>query len=131
MFVNCTNHPYSIWGDAQRSAAEVYGEVVDLPFPNVDPTLGPDHIRRLVDDYAQRVEAMHAKAVLVAGEFTFTFMLVDKLLVDGENVVCACSSRTTQEVRRPDGSNEKTSVFVFEQFRPYEHYARNRSKEDR
>ena len=105
MFVNCTNHPYDMWGDAQRSAAEKYGEVVDLPFPSVDPLLGTDYIRRLVDDYARRIEALHAQAVLVAGEFSFMFMLVDKLLSDGEHVVCACSRRKTTEVRRPDGTN--------------------------
>ena len=129
MFVNCTNHPYDMWGDAQRSAAEKYGEVVDLPFPSVDPLLGTDYIRRLVDDYARRIEALHAQAVLVAGEFSFMFMLVDKLLSDGEHVVCACSRRKTTEVRRPDGTNEKTSVFVFERFRPYEHYAHRTPEE--
>ena len=39
MFVNFTNHPSGSWGAAQRRAAQVYGEILDLPFPDVPPTL--------------------------------------------------------------------------------------------
>ena len=63
---------------------------------------------------AARIEALNADAVFLAGEFTFLFMLVDKLLKDGENVICACSRRETEEALRADGATEKRSVFVFE-----------------
>ena len=39
MLINCTNHPYEIWNDAQRKAAAAYGEVLDMPFPQIDPKL--------------------------------------------------------------------------------------------
>lgn len=39
MFVNFTNHPSGSWGAAQRRAAQVYGEILDLPFPDVPPAL--------------------------------------------------------------------------------------------
>ena len=65
---------------------------------------------------------MQPEAVLVAGEFTFTFMLVDKLLKDGITVLSTCSKRITKEEKKPDGTNEKITVFVFECFRPYAYF---------
>lgn len=123
MLLNCTNHPFEIWNEPlTKAAGKLYGEVVDLPFPFVSPTWSIHDLRREVADYAARIEAFQADAVLVAGEFTFLFMLVDKLLADGVNVICSCSGRNTVEVKNPDGSNEKKSVFFFEGFRPYARY---------
>ena len=110
----------------KEAAEKKYGKIVDLPLPRVSPSWSESDIRREVEDYAARIEAFQADAVLAAGEFTFLFMLVDKLLADGVNVICSCSRRNTVEVKNPDGSNEKKSVFFFEGFRPY---ARYQSKE--
>ena len=114
MLINCSNHPSRLWGPSQRAAASAYGEILDIPFPQVDPRLDEAGLRRLVGDFAARIEALGADAVFLAGEFTFLFMLVDKLLRDGENVICACSRRETEEVLRADGASEKRAVFVFE-----------------
>lgn len=123
MLLNCTNHPYEVWSDLLKNAAEEqYGEVVSLPFPQVDPGWGVCEIRREVESYASRIEALHPDAVLAAGEFSFLFMLVDKLLEDGVKVICSCSVRNTVESKNPDGSNEKKSIFLFERFRPYAYY---------
>ncbi len=120
MLLNCTNHPSEIWNEPlMKAAGELYGEIVDLPFPSVSPSWSIHDLRREVEDYAARIEAFQADAVLAAGEFTFLFMLVDKLLADGVNVICSCSERNTVEVKNPDGSNEKKSMFFFEGFRPY------------
>ena len=122
MFVNCSNHPYEIWNDAQKKASAVYGEVKDIPFPFIPPHFSAKDIRELVKEYAEKIEENHPEAVLVAGEFTFCFMLVDKLLTDGINVVSSCSKRMTEEVKKDDGTNEKKSVFLFEQYRKYEYF---------
>ena len=122
MLINCTNHPFEIWNTAQREAAGAFGEVVDLPFPQIDPHSTPEELRRLAKEYAERIEAQQPTAALVAGEFTFAFLLVDKLLKDGVRVLCTCSRRMTQEFRNPDGTNEKRTVFVFDGFRDYTHY---------
>ena len=120
MLLNCSNHPHDSWGPAQLEAAGEYGEVIDLPFPQVDPRLDPDQLQVLVREYACRIEAMKPTAVIAAGEFTFLFMLVNRLLRDGVKVICACSKRDTVEKRLPDGSSEKKSIFVFERFREYQ-----------
>lgn len=123
MLLNCTNHPYGHWTEPMKEAAEkLYGEVVEVPFPPVSPAWSESDLRREVEAYASRIESFRADAVLAAGEFSFLFMLVDKLLADGENVLCSCSVRNTVEVINPDGSSEKKSVFVFEGFRPYTRY---------
>ena len=74
------------------------------------------------EETAEQIEGMHPDAVLLAGEFSFTFMLADKLLTDGVRVVCSCSGRRTTETRKPDGTVEKTAVFAFEGFRDYAYY---------
>ena len=120
MFLNCSNHPSAFWGAAQFEAASAYGDVVDLPFPQVDPLLDSDQLQPLVREYACRIEEMKPDAVMAAGEFTFLFMLVNRLLRDGIKVVCACTKRDTVEKLLPDGSSEKKSIFVFERFRDYQ-----------
>ena len=37
MLINCTNHPYDIWNEPQRKGAAIYGEVLDMPFPVIEP----------------------------------------------------------------------------------------------
>lgn len=122
MLINCTNHPYEIWNTAQREAAKKYGKVTDLPFPSVDPYADTEVLRKTAAEYVEKIEKMQPEAVLVAGEFTFTFMLVDKLLKDGITVLSTCSKRITKEEKKSDGTNEKMTVFVFECFRPYAYF---------
>ena len=122
MLINCTNHPYEIWNDAQRKAAATYGQVLDIPFPQIDPKWTTEELRKLTEEYCEKIEAYAPVAVMVAGEFTFAFMLVDKLLRDGIKVICSCSRRMTVEVKKDDGTNEKQSVFLFEGFREYTRY---------
>ena len=122
MLINCTNHPSAQWGEAQKKEAEAFGGAVDLPFPQIVPSDSTEELRSLAAEYAGKIESMGGDAVLVAGEFAFVFLLVDKLLSDGVRVLCASSKRLTTEEKRPDGSIEKHSVFVFERFRDYEYF---------
>ena len=124
MLINCTNHPSKLWGETQKRAAEAFGGAVDLPFPQINPSDSTEELRSLAAEYAGKIEAMSGDAVLVAGEFAFVFLLVDKLLSDGVRVLCASSKRLTTEEKRLDGSMEKHSVFVFERFRDYEYFDR-------
>ena len=130
MLINCTNHPYEIWNDPQREASKQYGEVLDVPFPAIDPDAESDELRKLAALYAAKIEEQKPEAVVVAGEFTFAFMLVDKLLQDGVRVLATCSKRITEEVKNTDGSNEKRTVFIFERFREYEYYNNSIAKEN-
>lgn len=122
MLINFSNHPYEIWIEKQKEAAKQYGEVMDFPFPPITPDMDTEDLRKIVQECVEKIEAMKPTAVMAAGEFTFIFMLVDKLLQDGIKVMCTCSQRRTIERKLPDGSNEKTSIFVFERFRDYDYF---------
>lgn len=37
MLINFTNHPSALWSAEQKAAAQVYGKVIDLAFPAIDP----------------------------------------------------------------------------------------------
>ncbi len=124
MLINFSNHPYEIWIEKQKEAAKQYGEVVDFPFPQITPDMDTEDLRKIVQECVEKIEAMKPTAVMAAGEFTFIFMLVDKLLQDGIKVMCTCSQRRTIERKLPDGSNEKTSIFVFERFRDYDYFTK-------
>lgn len=122
MLINCTNHPYEIWGEAQREEAGRYGSVLDFPFPQIEPGMTVGDLRKLAKQTADRIRELRPEAVLLAGEFSFTFMLADKLLRDGVRVLCSCARRRTTEVRKPDGTVEKKAIFAFEGFREYAYY---------
>ena len=59
---------------------------------------------------------------LVADDFSPTLMLMDRFLREGINVLCAYSRRRATVELMPDGSVRKSTVYVFERFRPYEPY---------
>ena len=48
-FVNFTNHPSAQWSDRQRREALKYGNIQDIPFPDVDPLGDHDYIDGLAD----------------------------------------------------------------------------------
>lgn len=116
MLINLTNHPSVSWSNEQRMAAEVYGKIVDLPFPQVDPNCTETEIDRLSDDYLCRILGYGDDCVVhIMGELTFVFSLVNKLKQRG--VTCVAS--TTARVVIDKGNGLKESQFKFVSFRMY------------
>jgi len=37
MLINLSNHPTRLWDNAQLDAASVYGDIVEIEFPAIDP----------------------------------------------------------------------------------------------
>ena len=111
MFLNFTNHPADTWSADQRRAAQQYGPVADMPFPDVPPALA--------DVWAARILALHPACVLCQGEMTLTFRLVRLLQAQGVAVVAACSERRTLCLTDADGCTRRTSEFRFVRFRAY------------
>ncbi len=122
MFINFTNHPYNLWSEKEKQAAAVYGKMVEIPFPQIAPDEDEEGLREITKEYGERITALHPDAVMVAGDFTTCFMLVDYLLKANIHVIASCARRDTVETKREDGSLEKKSIFVFEGFRPYRYY---------
>jgi len=118
MFINFTNHPSEKWSKDQLAAAQQYGEIVDMPFPSIDPSASRDNVLTMATDYAQRIAAMSPNAVLCQGEFTFVFAVVIELKKIGVRVFAACSERCIREYVE-DGISKKVAEFKFVRFREY------------
>lgn len=119
-FINLSNHPSNKWSDAQRDAAKKYGEIVDIPFPQIDPNATFDDVFKLANKYIDEIynkycEREDDKLVIhVMGELTFVYNFVT--FADYYGITCVAST-TERIVEEHDGV--KTSIFKFIQFRKY------------
>lgn len=118
MLINLSNHPHNLWDEKQLLAAKAYGDIVELPFPDIHPLWNEEDIERLSEDYAERVVAMGSPLQLTVhlmGEMTFCYSLLRKLQKRGIRCIASCSQRNVAET--PEGV--KQVVFKFERFREY------------
>lgn len=118
-FINHTNHPSSRWEEGQRRAAEAYGTIVDLPFPSIPADWDTAAVRRLAEEHAREILTRKPMAVLVQGEFTYSFALVCLLKEAGVTVLSACSERHVSERTDENGKVVHESRFSFCRFRAY------------
>ena len=119
MFINLTNHPSDQWSNEQRDAADKYGSILDIPFPNVSPESTEEDIARLAETYTEKILRMNPDAVLCQGEICLAFAIAERLRAHHIPVLAACSERITEETAQADGSTYKVSRFVFRRFRQY------------
>ena len=113
-FINLSNHPSNKWDKKQYDAANAYGTVIDLPFPSVPATADEENIQSLVEEYIKTIQKYDNPVVMCQGEFTFSFMMINKLIDMGIKVVASCTERNTIEI-----DNKKISEFEFVRFREY------------
>jgi hypothetical protein len=115
MLLNLSNHPSGNWPDSQLNEAyKLYGDIQDMPFPQIDPMMDEKAVKDLAYEYMQNILAIKPKAVHLMGELTFTFSLVNMLLQDGVNVIASTTHRIVEE---RDGI--KMTKFEFIRFRSY------------
>lgn len=120
MLINLTNHPYCQWCNKQREASHVYGDVVDMPFPEVDEKADELYISTLADKYIQKILTMdeiYDVTVHLMGELTLTFALLKRLHKHGIPCVASTSKRIVKE--ETEGRKGEV-IFQFERFRRYE-----------
>ena len=103
----------------QRRAAQVYGEILDLPFPDVPPALSAAAVAAMADEWAARILALRPACVLCQGEMTLTARVVRLLQSRGVPVVAACSARCAASRTDADGCTHRQTEFRFVQFREY------------
>lgn len=120
-FVNFTNHNSSKWAPSQVEAAEKYGDIVDVPFPAVDPLATKEDISALAEKSVEEILANHPDVVMAQGEFTLTFAVVKKLQEKGVKCVVACTRRRTdEEVQQLAAAGlTREGMFAFMGFREY------------
>ena len=128
MLINLSNHPaykiendkeICVWDEKQMKTVSEYGEIVDLPFPNIPPEYTTEEVQSLALEYLQKCETLilpgEKSAVHVTGEVTFCFILIQMLLKKGYKCMAATSERNVTE-----GENgEKIVKFKFKHFREY------------
>lgn len=123
MLLNFSNHPSSQWPVKQKEEAKrLFGEVVDLPFPNIPPEATEKDIHQLTEEYLKKIMDIKKKnskiAIHIMGEFTFTYNMVKEL----EKISIPCYASTTRRVVdeiKEDEIVKKISRFEFISFRKY------------
>lgn len=119
MFINFTNHPSEKWSVQQINASVIYGEIRDIPFPNIRSELTEAEVERLGEEYVLMITDLHPTAVLCQGEFTLCFFIICRLQEKGIRVFSACSERAVSEKVTDGGGTERISVFHFVKYREY------------
>ena len=119
MFINLSNHPSDKWSIKQTECAKAYGELVDMPFPKIDPYGTDEYINGLVQEYFEKIVAYDTCVVMVQGEYLFTYRLVCKLKEAGIKVLAGCSERRTIEYVDENGFTDRRSEFEFVDFKEY------------
>ncbi|GEM_PF-276623 len=112
MLINLSNHPSETWCGRQRQAAKVYGTIVDLPFPAVDPGGDEAYIERLADEYTGKILCMATDCrpvVHLMGEMTLTVVLLSRLRSEGIRCIASTSQRQVEEV---DGQKQVTFILL-------------------
>jgi CRISPR-associated Csx2 family protein len=118
LLINLSNHPSRLWKEEQLEAASSYGEVVDIPFPDVDPEGDEVYIQTLCHEYTEKILHLSQDknvTVHVMGEMTLTHCLVNALV--SKRIPCIAS--TTQRIVTDKADGTKEVQFVFTQFREY------------
>ena len=122
MFINLSNHPSSKWSASQLESAFALtsdNHVMDIPFPAVPATATTSDILAIADGLHHTVMTNRPEAIMVAGEFTLAYTMIELCLRAGIKVVAACSDRRTKETVNEDGTVTKTVNFEFVQFREF------------
>lgn len=116
MLINFTNHPLTQWSEEQKKAAnELFGEIVDLPFPNIDPYGDEKYIDELAQQYLTKILEHRPQALHIQGEFTFTYRIIE--LLKTHNIPCYAS--TTHRIIEINDDGTRTYKFQFVRFRQY------------
>lgn len=120
MLVNLSNHPSGDWPAAQLEAAlRMESSIVDLPFPNVDPSMDGAEFDALALATVRQVIATGAPSAMVQGEPTMVFMVVNMLREARVRCYAATTARDSSMENTGDGGIRKTSLFRFVKFREY------------
>jgi len=119
MLINFSNHPSSSWPTEQKNAAAVYGQIIDLPFPYIDPEEDELYINQIAENYIRKINEMQNNTkdklvVHVMGELTFVYTFVNALKKNG--IICIAS--TTERISKEE-NGIKISKFQFKRFRKY------------
>ncbi len=124
-FLNISNHPAANWPMGQTQQARALmgapdAPIIDLPFPQVDPTSSTQDIHKQADELAKawieklKQDHHHVAHALVTGEPIMSLYLSRALQAYNIKCYVATTARIAEE---KDGV--KTSRFEFVRFREW------------
>lgn len=127
MFYNISNHPSSKWTEGQLEAArKLGGEIVDIPFPAIEPEMTDREICSLADELVRKVQKQAAahegpSCAMIQGHYIMTVILVGNLTHGQVAMKCyaAETRRVAEEVKQEDGTIAILHKFEFAGFREY------------
>lgn len=122
IFVNFSNHRIQNWGEKQIESSKDLvhgGELVDVPFPQVDPYDTEKDLIETADVCVREILKNNPSVVMCQGEFGLSYLVINQLKKAGIKVVYACSERKTKEVFDQDGTSKKVAIFEFVNYREY------------
>lgn len=119
IFINHTNHASNNWSAEQIAAAEIFGKIIDIPFPEVPPNFDTAEVYQMALENLREFLKLSPVAVLCQGEFSYTVAMVEELKKNQIPVMAATSERIVSEVVESDGSTKRVSSFRFVRFRKY------------
>ena len=117
VFLNISNHPLEHWSEEQSTAAKQYGELKEMPFPEIAPSLSSEEIAEMAAEYYNMIVDRFGNSNLtvhIMGEMTFTYQLVS--LLKERDIRCVASTTKRDVVEQGD---KKISTFRFFSFREY------------
>lgn len=119
-FYNITNRPSNEWDKKQLEAAKEFGEIIDLPIPEVPATATERTIHSFAADMvgtmlAKKLTEDCVISALVKGEPTLVYSIVTGAKMEG--IQCYASSFAPYTVENSDGT--KTVNYEFDHFRAY------------
>jgi len=115
MLINLSNHPSANWSTNQITAASKYGDVIDIPFPHIDPAFTTDEIAIVVEKYIHQIRKYEGVVTVhIMGEFTFCYLFINQCRPIGIPCIAATTNRLVQE-----DNGKKIVSFEFVQFRPF------------
>lgn len=120
-FVNFSNHDSSKWSDSQLSAAKKYGDIINVAFPMVPPTATKEEIQELAEKSTQEILVNFPSIVMVQGESTLVYAVVQRLQSKGVPCCAACTRRRSEEELQQLSAAGLTreGMFAFMGFREY------------
>ena len=124
MLINLTNHNHKDkkypWSESQISEAKrLYGSILDLTFPAINPNWRKEEVTELAKQYLEQCISLNKGeqnlTIHVMGEMTFThtFILLAK------EIGISCVASTTDRLVTHEDKNIKTAIFQFVKFREY------------
>lgn len=124
MFFNLSNHPSSSWIKEEKEAASKWGDIVDIAFPKNDVLADENEILEIAKNFLKSLKMTPKDAILVVGEYSLAFAIIDELLHQGVTVLTTISNSIVAFRTNENGIQERSIRFIFSEFVPYQRYAK-------